>query len=334
MDYEPPFMKTYSDLFGESEQVNIPLVVDTCRNNNDKFCEVPLIDLGKLNVEKGIREAATKWGFFQVVNHGIPQDVLESLMREQMIKVFHRPFATKCEQHFVNNLSASSSSGYRWGNPSATSLLQVSWSEAYHVFLPDLTSMDHDTPLRSSLKCFATKAGSLAERLAEILGEEVKMKSGYFRENCFPNTSFMRLNRYPVCPVPSKVLGFLPHSDSSFLTIVYQDNVGGLQLLKDGKWCVIKPNPQALLVNVGDLFQAASNGVYKSIKHRVLAAEKEERYSVAYFYSPSYDTMIESHGVGDSASLYRKFSFREYKQQSDKDVKELGDKVGLSRFLL
>ncbi|XP_028761742.1 gibberellin 2-beta-dioxygenase 8-like [Neltuma alba] len=333
MDHEPPFLKTYSDLFRESQQLISPLVGDT-RNYDNKFCcELPLIDLRKLNAEREIKEAARKWGFFQVVNHGIPQELLESLMREEMIQMFHRPFATKCQQHFLNNLSASASGGYRWGNPSATSLRQLSWSEAYHVFLPDIASMDHHTHPRSNLKCFATKATLLAERLAEILGQEVKIKSSYFQENCLPNTCFLRLNRYPVCPVPSKVFGLLPHSDSSFLTLVYQDQVGGLQLMKDGKWCGIKPNPQALLVNIGDLFQAASNGVYKSIKHKVLAAEKEERYSVAYFFSPSYDTVIESHG-GGSPSIYRKFSFREYKQQADKDVRELGDKVGLSRFLL
>ncbi|XP_054816624.1 gibberellin 2-beta-dioxygenase 8-like [Prosopis cineraria] len=330
MDYEPPFLKIYSDLLRESQQLS-PLVGET-RNYDDKFCEVPLIDIGKLNAERDIIEAARKWGFFQVVNHGIPQELLDGLMREQMMEVFHRPFGTKCEEHFVNNLSASASSGYRWGNPSATSLRQLSWSEAFHVFLPDIATMDHHTRLRSNLKCFATKAASLAERFAEILGEEVKMKSSYFRENCLPNTSFLRLNRYPVCPVASRVFGLLPRSDSSFLTIVYEDQVGGLQLMKDGKWCGIKPNPQALLVNIGDLFQAASNGVYRSIKHRVLAAEKEERYSVAYFYSPSYDTVIESHER--AASLYRKFSFREYKQQADRDVKELGNKLGLSRFLL
>lgn len=147
MDYEPPFLKTYSDLLmRDSQEVNYPLVSETIRNNNDKYCEIPRIDLGKKNVEREIREAARKWGFFQVVNHGIPQEVLERLMREQMVQVFNRPFATKCEQHFVNNLSASASSGYRWGNPSATSLRQLSWSEAYHVFLPDdLATMDHHT---------------------------------------------------------------------------------------------------------------------------------------------------------------------------------------------
>lgn len=81
------------------------------------------------------------------------------------------------------------------------------------------------------------------------------MKSNYFRENCFPESSIIRLNRYPPCPIPSKVYGLLPHSDTSFLSIVYQDQVGGLQLMKDGKWFGVKPNPGALVVNIGDLFQ-------------------------------------------------------------------------------
>jgi len=51
------------------------------------------------------------------------------------------------------------------------------------------------------------------------------------------------------------VFGLLPHTDSSFLTILNQDPIGGLQLMKDGKWIGVKPNPQALVVNIGDLFQ-------------------------------------------------------------------------------
>lgn len=47
----------------------------------------------------------------------------------------------------------------------------------------------------------------------------------------------------------------MPHTDSDFLTILYQDQVGGLQLVKDGKWVAVKPNPDALIINIGDLFQ-------------------------------------------------------------------------------
>ena len=63
------------------------------------------------------------------------------------------------------------------------------------------------------------------------------------------------MNRYPPCPLASKVFGLVPHTDSDFLTILFQDQVGGLQLLKDGKWIKVKPNPQALIINIGDLFQ-------------------------------------------------------------------------------
>jgi len=77
--------------------------------------------------------------------------------------------------------------------------------------------------------------------------------------------------------------------------------------------------------------QAWSNGVYKSIKHRVVAAEKAERFSVAFFYCPSEEAVIKSH---IKPAIYRKFTFTEYKQQTEKDVKQSGGKVGLSRFLL
>ncbi|KAG5056969.1 hypothetical protein JHK82_011969 [Glycine max] len=79
----------------------------------------------------------------------------------------------------------------------------------------------------------------------------------------------------------AQVHGLLPHSDTSFVTIVHEDHVGGLQLMKDGKWVGVKPNPQALVVNIADFFQPFGNGVYKSIKHRVVAAEKIERFSIA-----------------------------------------------------
>ncbi|KAJ7948478.1 Gibberellin 2-beta-dioxygenase 8 [Quillaja saponaria] len=244
------------------------------------------------------------------------------------MKAFHQPFEKKREDIFLN-LSAKS---YRWGNPMANSMRQLSWSEAFHIPLTEISTMNSQhRNLRSTIEAFATRVSRLAESLAEILAQKSGIKSSYFQENCLPNTSYLRLNRYPPCPFSSKVFGLLPHSDSSFLTIVYQDRVGGLQLMRDGKWFGVKPNPNALIVNIGDLFQALSNGVYKSIKHRVVAAEKVERFSVAYFYCPSNNAVIQSCGT---PVLYRKFSFREYKEQNDKDVKETGDKVGLSRFLL
>ena len=102
---------------------------------------------------------------------------------------------------------------------------------------------------------FATTVSDLAQKLAAILAEKVGYKSSFFKENCLPGTCFLRMNRYPPCPMPSEVFGLMPHTDSDFLTILHQDEIGGLQLVKDGKWISVKPYPEALIINIGDLFQ-------------------------------------------------------------------------------
>ncbi|KAL2573539.1 hypothetical protein GLYMA_17G145200v4 [Glycine max] len=329
MDCEPPFLETYKTLV--QKHVEDSKNIDSS-SLLERSGELPLIDLGRLNGErdecvKEIAEAASKWGFFQVVNHGISQELLERLQFEQK-KLFYQPFINKSAQVNLSSLSAKS---YRWGNPFATNLRQLSWSEAFHFSPTDISRMDQHQCLRLSLEAFTTRMFPLAESLAEILTcKLMNTKSNYFQENCLPKSSFIRLNRYPSCPISSKVHGLLPHSDTSFLTIVHQGHVRGLQLMKDGKWVDVKPNPQALVVNIGDFFQAFSNGVYKSIQHRVVAAEKAERFSIAFFYCPSEEAIIESQ---INPATYRKFTLREYRQQTEKDVKQTGDKVGLSRFL-
>ncbi|CAJ1956786.1 unnamed protein product [Sphenostylis stenocarpa] len=331
MDYEPPFLEIYKHLLQNSHGVG----VNDIRNDKTECCELPLIDLSRLSLDhvereecmEEIRGGARTWGFFQVVNHGVSQELLQNLRHEQM-EVFRNPFSTKSGENFLN-LPARS---YRWGNRSARDLSQISWSEAFHMFLPDIARIeDQHQSLRSSIEAFASAVAPLAESLVQILAQKLNIKISYFQENCSANTSFLRLNRYPRCPFHSRVFGLLPHTDSSFLTVVNQDQIGGLQLMKDGKWVSVKPNPQALVVNIGDLFQAVSNGMYRSAKHRVVGAEKVERFSVAYFYNPRKDAVIESHMM---PAVYRRFTFGEYREQIEKDVKETGDKVGLPRFLL
>lgn len=118
---------------------------------------------------------------------------------------------------------------------------------------------------------FATTVANLAQKLAEILAEKLGCKSIFFKENCLPSTCYLRLNRYPPCPIPSEVFGLMSHTDSDFLTILHQDQVGGLQLVKDGKWFAVKPNPEALIINIGDLFQVIKHFLYACTKSYLLA---------------------------------------------------------------
>jgi isopenicillin N synthase-like dioxygenase len=76
---------------------------------------------------------------------------------------------------------------------------------------------------------------------------------GFFKEQ----TSFIRLNHYPPCPVPDLALGVGRHKDAMALTILAQDDVGGLEVKRktDGEWLWVKPTPNAYIINVGDIIQ-------------------------------------------------------------------------------
>ncbi|XP_062160471.1 gibberellin 2-beta-dioxygenase 8 [Alnus glutinosa] len=332
MESDPPFHEAYKCLFDKTIETN---------TNGDKEnelviveeCELPLIDLGRLGLAEAEREeckaeiarASREWGFFQVVNHGISREILEKMRFEQE-RVFKHPFDKKTKEDKYLNFSAGS---YRWGTPSATCLGQLSWSEAFHIPLINIAPSGGFDSLSTTMEQFAATVSSLAQKLAEILAEKMGHRSTFFQENCLPSTCYLRMNRYPPCPIPSEVFGLIPHTDSDFLTILHQDQVGGLQLVKDGRWIAVKPNPEALIINIGDLFQAWSNDVYMSVEHRVIPNPLRERFSTAYFLCPSYDTVIQS---CREPSVYRKFSFREYRQQVQADVQKLGYKVGLRRF--
>ncbi|KAL0918389.1 hypothetical protein M5K25_010394 [Dendrobium thyrsiflorum] len=333
--YDPPFSQHYSFLFSASAEAEHSFSSHESRVIAE--CELPLIDLKDLqcgNEEERmdcvaeIANASSEWGFFQVVNHGISTELLKEIRREQK-RLFHRPFENKVGSKVLNE-------SYRWGNPTATSLDQFSWSEAFHVPLSKLAEdggcyEDEFRSLRELMQKVAGSMSELARILAGVLAENLGCHEDFFAKNCSENTCFLRLNRYPSCPFSPETFGLIPHTDSDFLTILHQDHVGGLQLMKDSKWVSIKPNPEALIVNIGDLFQAWSNDVYKSVEHKVMTNSKVERYSIAYFFCPSYDSIISS---CKEPSRYKKFTFKEFRRQVQEDVKTTGYKVGLSRFLL
>ncbi|KAK3412441.1 hypothetical protein EUGRSUZ_I01191 [Eucalyptus grandis] len=108
-------------------------------------------------------------------------------------------------------------------------------------------------------------------------------------------TSFIRLNHYPPCPVPHLALGLGRHKDSGALTILAQDDVEGLQVKKksDGEWIVVKPIPDAFIINVGSIMQVWSNDIYESVEHRVMVNSKKERFSIPFFFNPSHYTMVQ-----------------------------------------
>lgn len=102
----------------------------------------------------------------------------------------------------------------------------------------------------------------------------------------------VNLLHYPKCPNPNLTSGAGRHSDISSITVLLQDDTGGLYVHKDASWIHVKPMKGALVVNIGDILQIISNGKYKSIEHRVIANGNTNRISVPIFANPTSDSLI------------------------------------------
>lgn len=131
-----------------------------------------------------------------------------------------------------------------------------------------------------------------------------------------PQVDVLQLNSYPTCPNPDRAMGLAAHTDSSILTILYQDKAGGLQVLKEGiGWFTVPPIQTALIVNLGDLSKILSNGLYHNVMHRAFPNKNTDRLSLAYFYVPPENAPISPLNKLINPSnppLYRTVTWKEY----------------------
>ncbi|CAF1698385.1 unnamed protein product [Brassica napus] len=147
--------------------------------------------------------------------------------------------------------------------------------------------LDSKICLKDAMFEYSKHVMSLGGLLFELLSEALGLKSETLKSKECLKTLLMICQYYPPCPQPDLTLGISKHSDDSFLTILLQDNIGGLQIIHQDSWVDVAPLPGALIINIGDFLQLITNDKFVSVEHRVLANRQGPRISVASFFSSS-----------------------------------------------
>lgn len=188
------------------------------------------------------------------------------------------------------------------------------------------------------LEEYGKRMSEISKRVIEILlmilGDGFTKK--YYESHFDECHGYLRIINYtpPKC-VKEEVEGLGMHTDMSCVTIVYQDQIGGLQVKsREGKWRDISPSDQgSLVVNIGDMLQAWSNDRFRSSEHRVVLKRPVNRFSLAFFWCFEDEKVISApeEVVGEESSrLYQPFVCQDYLRFRESNETGKFEKVGFT----
>ena len=133
-------------------------------------------------------------------------------------------------------------------------------------------------------------------------------------------------------------LGIHHHTDAGALTVLLQDEVGGLQVHRNDRWHDIPPVEGALVINTGDMMQVWSNDTYRAPAHRVLAMKNSDRYSIPFFFNPAANARVKPLPTVVSESrpeAYRPIEWAQFRgRRTDGDYADYGTEVQISQYRL
>ncbi|PON53394.1 Oxoglutarate/iron-dependent dioxygenase [Parasponia andersonii] len=284
---------------------------DNARSN------VPVIDLrefGESDSEKGyqkLKEACEEWGCFRIINHDIPVDLMAE-MKKVVRSLLDLPAEIK-----ERNVDVIAGSGYMAPSPvnplyEALGLYDLGSPQALRSFFDQLDASPYQ---REIIEKYARAVHEMAMDIGRKLAKSIGLKSDLFKGW----TCQFRINKYNFTTQSVGSSGVQIHTDSGFLTILQEDEyVGGLEVMnKNGEFVAVDPWPGTLLLNLGDVAKAWSNGRFCNVKHRVQCKEAAIRVSIASFLLGPKDEAVEAPQElvdGEHPRLYLPFTYEEYRK--------------------
>ncbi|CAJ1967151.1 unnamed protein product [Sphenostylis stenocarpa] len=295
---------------------------DNFKRIGDKDYIIPVIDLGRIGedgserkrVVERVKEASETWGFFQIVNHGIPVSTLKDMI-DGVVRFFEQDSEVKKNLYTRENKPFIYNSNYNLYSKAPTN-----WKDTFVCKFSPNAPRPEDLPsvCRDILLEYSNQVSKLGSLLFELLSEALGLAPTYLDDIGCNEGLHVVGHYYPPCPEPELTLGITKHADVNFITVLLQNQIGGLQVLHEDTWIDIPPVPEALVVNIGDFMQIVSNDKFKSAQHRVLANREGPRVSIASFFSTGSHPNPRIYGPlkqlvsEDNPAKFREFSIPEF----------------------
>jgi len=297
---------------------------------------IPVIDMGPLAfgdraaaaaVGQALVDAAGSVGFFYVRNHGVPQRLIDrayALSRrffalpqgaKQRVRInaIHRGFLAIGGARMYDTARVDLKESFIWGpelgrdDPDVAAGKPLMGPNQWPIELPELAP---------ALTDYSGAAMECARGLLRGFAVSLGLDADFFRERFAKPLARCSLIYYPPQPPDSgsDQFGVAPHTDYGGLTLLNQDDTGGLQVrARSGEWVTAVPIPGTFVVNVGDLMARWTNDRFVSTPHRVVNSSGRARYSMALFFDPAFDTVIDPRDLRpDGPALYPPVTCGEY----------------------
>ena len=277
----------------------VPPTIDWCLRD-EKSKKNPIVN--------DVRRACKEFGCFYLVNHYVTDDLLKSVEF-----LCHKYFSLPLNDKMKTDISKSvHHRGYfSIGYENAKGKTEMDFKEGFDIAL-DLPLDDPDViigkplhgpnvwPMKPEnfhaiMQEFYNTLKKTAEDLSSVIAEAIGLPPDHFYSMTTKPLAQLRILHYPPSFNKHKI-GAGTHTDYGIVTLLWQDNIGGLEIqAPNGNWIAVPPISGALFCNIGDVIQRITNDKFKATVHRVMNKTKCSRYSAAFFFDPNYDSIIESH---------------------------------------
>ena len=274
------------------------------------FTEIPVLDIGPLLARENehecieaLRSACSEVGFFYIQNHQVSTSLISDI-KSAADEFFCAPIDEKMALAISPQIQGYLPLGYR--SYEGEKRAGTSHQEGFWIGHERPTSAEYplDGPnqwpeqcasLKGAMLCYFAEVERLAVALLRGFSLALSLEGEHLLQYFKKPLSRLKVNHYPPqrSPVREDNLGVVPHTDSGGFTILWQDEIGGLEVQnKNGEWVGAPPVADTFVINIGNIMEIWSNGFFSSTPHRVINCGNHDRYSIPLFVNPSADVFI------------------------------------------